>query len=219
MPVLVEQFGEPVESGEGLAGGGQVGGVAYVDVGELVVGDGEGAGGPRVEVLHAVLGVDVEQPGAAQGAVDVDMAPYAGDPVLGQHDNGAALGPRVGQQRGERGVHVGGGAVGAGVVGAVALEVVVEVGDVAQGEVGVAGAQDVTGGADDPLGGGEVRARPPEGEQGEGAQIPGEFVVEVGRAGVAVGFLAAVGVVDRAGVTVQSVSAPIAYHQQMFATA
>ncbi|ARX87665.1 hypothetical protein SMD44_07146 [Streptomyces alboflavus] len=36
--------------------------------------------------------------------------------------------------------------------------------------------------------------------------------------GVAVGFLAAVGVVDGGGVTVKSVSAPMAYHQQMLAT-
>ena len=64
----------PGRSGEGLAGGVEVLGAAHVDVGELVVGDGEGAGGHRVEVLHAVLGVHLQQPGAAQGAVDVDGA-------------------------------------------------------------------------------------------------------------------------------------------------
>ena len=45
------------------------------------------------------------------------------------------------QQRGHGRVEVGGGLVGAGVVGAVALQVVVEVREVAQGQVGVAGAR------------------------------------------------------------------------------
>ncbi|CAO0825131.1 hypothetical protein SMICM17S_01944 [Streptomyces microflavus] len=123
----------------------QVLGTAYVDVGELVVGDGEGAGGHRVEVLHAVLGVHLQQARPAQRPVDVDGAADAGDAVLGECDDGASLGAGVGQQRGDGPVQVGGGPVGAGVVGAVALEVVVEVGQVAEREVGGAGGDDRAG--------------------------------------------------------------------------
>ena len=60
------------ELGAQPADGLEVGGVVDVDVRDLVVGDGEGARGPGVEVLHAVLGVDLEQPAAAQHPVDVD---------------------------------------------------------------------------------------------------------------------------------------------------
>ena len=60
----------------------EVGGVVDVDVRDLVVGDGEGPRGPRVEVLHAVLGVDLEQPAAAQHPVDVDGLVGVGDAVL-----------------------------------------------------------------------------------------------------------------------------------------
>lgn len=158
----------------------QVLGTAYVDVGELVVGDGEGAGGHRVEVLHAVLGVHLQQARPAQRPVDVDGAADAGDAVLGEGDDGASLGAGVGQQRGDGPVQVGGGPVGAGVVGAVALEVVVEVGQVAEREVGGAGGDDVPGGVDDPLGGDQVGARPPEVEEGERAEFVGQFVVQGG---------------------------------------
>ncbi|MGW0601020.1 alkaline phosphatase family protein [Streptomyces sp. NPDC002776] len=80
-----------------------------------------------------------------------------------------------------------------------ALEVVVEVREVAQGQIRVPGPDDVAGRVDDPLAGDEVGAGSPEVEEGEGAELLGEFVVEGWGPGVAVGFLAAVGVVDRAG--------------------
>jgi hypothetical protein len=166
---------------------------------DLVVGDGEGAGGHRVEVLHAVLGVDFEESGPAQGAVDVDGAADAGDAVLGQGDDGTAFRAGVVQERGQGRVQVGGRLQGAGVVGAVALEVVVEVREVAQGQIRVPGPDDVAGRVDDPLAGDDVGAGSPEVEEREGAELLGEFVVEGRGPGVAVGFLAAVGVVDRTG--------------------
>lgn len=155
-------------------------GLLHVDVGELVVGDGEGPGGHRVQVFHAVLGVDLQEARPAQGTVDVDGAVDAGDAVFGERDDGTSLGAGVGQQRGHGPVEVGGGPVGAGVVGAEALEVVVEVRQVAEGEVGGAGGDDVPGGVDDPLGGDEVGTGPPEVEEGERAEFVGEFVVQGG---------------------------------------
>lgn len=162
--------------------------------------------------------VHLEESGAAQGAVDVDGAVRAGDAVLGQRDDGTAFRAGVVQERGQCPVQVGGGSQGARIVGAEALEVVVEVREVAERQVGMAGAHEVAGRVDDPLAGDQVRTGAPEVEEGEGAEFPGEFVVQLRGPGVAVGFLAAVGVVDGAGVTVKSVSAPMAYHQQTLAT-
>ena len=65
----------------------------------------------------------------------------AGDAVLGQGDDGAALGLRVVEEGGHGRVEVGGRLEGARVVGAEALQVVVEVREVAEGQVGVAGAR------------------------------------------------------------------------------
>ncbi|ARX87667.1 hypothetical protein SMD44_07148 [Streptomyces alboflavus] len=109
----------------------------------------------------------VQQAGAAQGAVDVDGAADPGDAVLGQGDDGAALCLGLVQERGQCRVEVGGRLVGARVVGAEALQVVVEVREVAQGQVGPAGGENVAGGVDDPAAGGDVRARAPEVEEGE----------------------------------------------------
>ncbi len=199
LALVVEEFGDARKSVQGGAGRVEVLGAADVHVGDLVVGDREGAGGHRVEVLHAVLRVHLEESGAAQGPVDVHGPADRGDAVLGQRDDGAALGAGVVEERGQRPVQVGGGLQGARVVGAEALQVVVEMREVAKSQVGVPGGHDVTGGVDDPLAGDQVRAGAPEVEEGEGAELAGEFVVQGRGAGVAVGFLAAVGVVHGTG--------------------
>src|SRR5690606_33911947 len=125
-----------------------------------------------------------QQAGAAQGPVDVDGAVHAGDAVLGQGDDGASLGAGVVEEGGQRGVEVGGGPQGAGVVGAVALQVVVEVREVAEGQVGVAGAHDVAGGVDDPPAGDEVGAGAPAAAEGGGGGALGGTGGAGWRAGV-----------------------------------
>ncbi len=190
----VEHGGDAADRGAQLGDGGHVGGVADVDVRDLVVGDGERPRRPRVEVLHAVLGVHAQQALGAQGAVDVHGAGDVGDAVLRQHHHGPL--PGGVQQRRQHAVQLGGRGGAARVAGAVALQVVVEVRQVGEGEVGVAGGHDVPSGTGDPPRGGQAGARPPVGEQGERAELGGELVVQLGRVGVAVGVLAAVGAVD-----------------------
>ena len=51
-----------VQGGDDLRRRLQIRRIGDVDMGDLVVGDRERAGGHRVEVLHAVLGVDIQQP-------------------------------------------------------------------------------------------------------------------------------------------------------------
>ena len=70
----VEHLGHAGQAGAELRDRREVGRVADVDVGDLVVGDGERPRRPRVQVLHAVLGVDLQQPLGAQQPVDVDRA-------------------------------------------------------------------------------------------------------------------------------------------------
>ena len=189
----------PGRSGQGLAGGFEVFGVADVDVGDLVVGDGEGAGGHRVEVLHAVLGVDLEQSGAAQGAVDVDGAGDGGDAVLGQRDDGAAFAAGVGRAAGpgrRRGRRRPGGSGGRGGRSAAGRS---RGGGGSQGQVGVAGGMMCR--VASMIHWEETRSAPgpQKWKRGKVPRCVGEFVVQGGRPGVAVGFLAAVGVVDGAG--------------------
>jgi hypothetical protein len=56
-----EYVGDSWQPGAHLAHCGQVGWVSYVHVRDLVVGDGERTRGPGVQVLHAGLGVYVQQ--------------------------------------------------------------------------------------------------------------------------------------------------------------
>lgn len=149
-------------------------------MGDLVIGDGERPGGHGVQVLHSVLGVDLQEPGAPQGAVDVDGALDPGDPVLGEDHDRTALGPCLREERREDGVERGRGPEGARVAGAVALEVVVQVRDVAEGEVGAAAPEDVTGGVDDPAAGDQIGAGAPEVEEGK---VPNFSVSSSCRAG------------------------------------
>ena len=173
----------PGRSGERLRGWRvEVLGAADVDVRDLVVGDGEGAGGHRVEVLHAVLGVHLQQSGAAQRPVDVDGAAHAGDAVLGQRDDGACPRARASSSSGARAAsRSAAAAVGAGVVGAEALEVVVEVREVGEGQVGAAGAMRCR--VASMIHWEETRsaAGPQKWKRGNGAELLGEFVVQ-GRA-------------------------------------
>ena len=181
-----------------FADGRQVGGIPDVHVGDLVVGDRERAGGPRVQVLHAGLGVDVQQPLGAQRPVHVDGSARLGDAVLRQHHHGCPTRGRRVQQRRQDAVQLSRGPRRLDPGRPEALEVVVEVRDVHEGQVGVLRGHEVLGRAADPPGGRQARARPPVGEQREGTQRVGQLVVQLRRIGVAVRFLAAVGVVDRA---------------------
>ena len=102
----------PGSASSSVAGARQVGGVGDVDVGDLVVGDGERARRPRVEVLHPGLGVDLEQAGAAQGPVDVDgpvgrLMPYSETRDDGDPGRGGVV-----EQGRQRRVELGGGPVG-----------------------------------------------------------------------------------------------------------
>jgi hypothetical protein len=119
----------------------------------------------------------LEQALAAQRAVDVHGSVGGGDAVLAQRNDGGVAVPRGVEQRAERGVYFACGGDRFGPVRAVSLEVVVEVGDVDEQEVGVLRGEDPLRGVDDPARGCDRRGRPPVGEQRERAELGGQLIV------------------------------------------
>ena len=167
-----------------------------VDVRDLVIGDGEGLRRPRVEVLHPGLRVDVQQPCAAQRAVDLDRAASLGDPVLAEHDDLVAAGARVFHERAGDLVQLARGLQRLRPTRAEPLVVVVEVRQVDEQQVELLVVEHDLRRVRDPCRRLDVRRRPPVLEQRELAQRAGQVVVELGRERVAVRRLATVGVVD-----------------------
>jgi hypothetical protein len=199
LAVLVQHLRDPVQGLEVGAHRRDVGGVADVDVGDLVVGHGEGARGPRVQVLHAVLGVHLEPAPPAQQAVDVDRAGHPRDAVLADDQHGGAPGDAALGQLAGHPVDVGRRRGGLRAVGAVPLQVVVEVRQVDERQVRPRRVDQVGGRARHPARRRQPGGRPPVGEQRERSEPRGQLVVQRRRAGVAVGVLAPVGPVDRPG--------------------
>src|SRR6185295_2422057 len=111
---------------------GQRGGIAGVEVGDLVIGDGEGGGGEGVEQAACGVARDVEQPRFPQPAVDVDGSGHVGDAVFGEHDDGRPGCADVIDQIPCHAVDLRGRGDGVGAATAVALQVVVEVRQVDQ---------------------------------------------------------------------------------------
>ncbi len=128
--LAVEDLGDAGEGGEGVADLGFDGGIVEVDVGDLVVGDGEGLAGSAVELLEAELVFDADPAALAQGTVDVDGLVYLGDAVFGkQYDLNVSAFEEV-DQLADDGVDRLQVLGDVGVVGPEALEIVVEVGKV-----------------------------------------------------------------------------------------
>ncbi len=182
-----EELGEAFEVLEGGAGGGEGVGLA-VDVGDLVIGHGEGAGGFVIDDGFA-LGVELgfEEAGLAEGEVGEDGGGGVGHAVVAEDDEVVAcVADGVGEwcEEGVEGLEVG-DILGVG--WAEALEVEIEVGDVDELEVRGVMVPDVLGGGDDPGGGGEGGHGGPVVVEGERAERGDEGGVEFGRVGEAGG--------------------------------
>ena len=149
--LALEHLAHAVERGDRLARGRDVGRVLYIHVRDLVVGDREGARGPRVQVLHARLRVDVQQAGAAQGAVDLDRALGGRDAVLAQDDDLVAAVAGVVDEVAEHVVELTRGVQRLRALGAEALVVVVEVRQVDQQQVELLVVEHDLGRVGDPL--------------------------------------------------------------------
>ena len=135
----------------------------------LVVGERERARRPGVQQLAAELEPDLDQPGRAQGPVDVHGIADRRDAVLRDDDDAGAIPLRLLDQLAAEAVDLLQVLLQAGLfeVGAEALQVVVEVRQIAQGQRRLARGAHVHGGPRDPLARGDVGGGPPELEQRE----------------------------------------------------
>ena len=90
----------PGSAGQHVAHARQVGGVGDVDVGQLVVADGEGPAAERVERLAERARPDVQQAGLAQGAVGQHRPADLHVAVFAHHPDARPDGSRGVEQRG-----------------------------------------------------------------------------------------------------------------------
>ena len=139
-------------------------------MGDFVVGHGEGAAGEEIRIGHALDRLAAEESGLAQGAVrEYRAAGHGADGVIAidQHVIIAVAGGV--DESGEHRFHGLKGLVGFGMVGSVALQVVVEVRQVGEQEVGRLLVQQGAEGVDDPFAGAASGQRAPVAHQVEGA--------------------------------------------------
>ena len=167
--------------------------IVDMDVGDLVVGDGEGGAFAGVEQFTAEFFSDREKPMLAQDAIEVDRLTDLGDPVLGEEDDRCATRGVVVNQLAADCVELGEIGLDARVGGAELLQAIVEVGKVDEGEGGIVGAIDLNGGVGDPLGGFDAGGRSPEIEEWELAELLLELGAKVRGMGPDVGELQAAG--------------------------
>ncbi len=190
---VVEDFLDAIECEEGDDGG-HFSAFFEIDVGDLVIDHGEGGGLLEVDEEFSVgIFFGVEEAGFAEGEVGEDGFVDVRDAVVAGDDEVGVVGFGHGDEGGEEGVDVGEVFEDGGVVGAEALEVEIEVGDVDELEVGGVGFPDVFGGFGDPGGAGQAGHGGPVVVEREWALQLDEIVVEVGGVGPAGGEGFAVG--------------------------
>jgi hypothetical protein len=186
---------------------GAEGWVLEIDVGDLVIGDGEGLTGSGVEEFEAEFVANGEVAVLAQEAVEVDGMVDGGDAVFGDDPGFDAALLEEADQVIDEGIDEAKVSGDVGVMGAEALEVVIEVGEVDELEGGLVVLFDPAGGGGDPLGGGVGGAlgaiASGDGSPEGGEREPPEFLYDPGAEGgwvrVDVEQLASIGAVDGAG--------------------
>jgi hypothetical protein len=145
-------------------------------MGDLVVGDGEGAAGAGVQqlpagALDAASLAHGQQARVAQDAVDVNAAAGGTDAVLGHHQHLGTDAASGADDAAGGGVDGGDVVADGGMIGAEPLQVVVQVGQVDQGQVRATSTQHQRGARRDPVGRADVGGRPPEVEEWEGTEL------------------------------------------------
>ncbi len=131
------------------------------DAADGVVDHRKGLAVVEVGVEHAVDAAGLEQAELAQDAVGVDDVAGGGDGIVAEDEHGVTKAAQGGEMLENLAQAFG--------VGAFALKVVVERGEVRQTEVGLVLADEVGGDVDDPAGGGVAGERAPVAVEGKGA--------------------------------------------------
>ena len=166
---------------------------------DLVIRQRESARRHRVEQLATVLFADHQQARIAQGPVDVNGTIDRGDAVFGEdHDGPAGRARRVGKIARNR-VDIGQRLPNRRMipVRTEALQVIVKMRKIGERQRRIVLGHDQLGGFRNPARRGDRGGRPPELEQGKRAETFGQPLAQFSGHGVAIGKLAAVGLVDR----------------------
>ena len=199
-------FGVPdrldaIEAGNQGGDLGEARGILHIDMGDLVIGHCEGLRRAGIEDFAAMLlGAHGDQPGRAQGAVDMHSVGGGRDAVFRDHDDTLTGGVGMGDEVSAERIHLAQIALQAGMreVRPEPLQVVVEMRQVGEGQRGLARLHHVLCRLGDPVRRGDVGQRTPEPEERELAELGVQFVMEFRGIGVVVGDLAAIGGVHRA---------------------
>ena len=181
--------GGVLEEGPDFIGDGRV---VDVDVGDLVVGDGEGLATAIVEGFAAEFVFDREPAFLAEEAVEMDWAVDRGDPVFGKEEDLDVTGFVVIDQFRDDAVDGSDLRRDVGCVGSVFLQAVVEVGEVDEGECWRVFLFHPFCGSGDPFRGGDAGGGAPEGWERERAKVGFELITHAHGLGVDVKVLRAI---------------------------
>src|SRR5262249_50232047 len=134
----------------------------YVDMGNLMISEGEGRRLRNVEHFTPVFITYPQQPGLAQSSVQVNWGRDRRNAVFGQHDHPRAIPLGIGDDVARNGVDLFKDFCDARIVGSVALQIVVEMGEVDQRQGWRPRPSDMQRSIGDPTGGDNGRSWSPE---------------------------------------------------------
>ena len=127
-------------------------GLLHIDVGDLVISHGKGIGGSGIEEFPAQIHLlHPQQTSLPQGTVEMHAVADRRDPILRKDDNRVARIDRPLPEIASHSIDRPAGRSGLRGIGAEALEVVVEMGQIAECHRGPAGFHQLPGGRGDPL--------------------------------------------------------------------
>ncbi len=144
--------------------------VRNINMGYLVIADGEGRAGEGVKRLSKRSRTNVQETGPAEHAIDEDRSGHIAMPIFADDPDSCSHRSGPVQQRCASGVELTDKTGHIAARWTVALGVVIEVRQVNQREIGTIAIQNLGCRAGDPLGARKARARPPERMKGELAQ-------------------------------------------------
>ena len=171
--------------------------VGDIDMGQLMIGEREGLALRHVEMLTRLLDPHLQKSGFAQSAVDVDRPADRNDAVFGEQQNATSVSLRSRDEIADHRIDLLQIFRHGVEIGSVALQPVIEMGQVDETERRVAALHHMDRGVRDPAARLDGGRRPPEREEREGAELLRQLVAKLRRGRITVGNLAPVGLIDR----------------------
>ena len=147
-----------------------------VDVGDLMIDNGEGLAITWREHLSEGTGTDGEQPILTEDAIDANRPPDGDEPIFRNDERNGSDVLRGIDDRSDTCIHF----MNAVDVGCrLALKVIIEVGQIGQSQVRLVASQDESGGIRDPSGGRQTGIWTPKGREWKGAKMLDQIAIGV----------------------------------------